>query len=417
MQTWTRNATVLPTVMVMDKSTIDIKSTGILRKEIAVPYSKTHFIGIDPAIMKDLYVFITVKNKQGKRNTDSFIQNLQFASDEDLYLLGNLNDEWRGKTNLGQCMQSELSNSLKVSNEAESKISGFGRIYQESSIVTREAPGNGTLDSSNFGVRAPPLGSTVLTLPGPWILAGAGSFHPCEFLMSLHFKKWLQAFHQEMDGDGQETADWDKYPAKEFDFLVSKEVQQWSRENTVGPALYAQKPQNVQVSSLASICEVQPLPCGFTPHAPTSETRVAKAVDKGEYQGHLSVLYALSQFKFTCVHLPIGASEEPPPTHTLLKKKQVKQKAESLTTQLKIMASQWNELRDHLILGTEGSLDYRTRPYHRPNCFYEKVKMEHKQVMSDLQRLKNDNRDASEKFRELTEEKGFYWVLASLLLQ
>ncbi|KAL6083318.1 hypothetical protein STEG23_007309 [Scotinomys teguina] len=102
-------------------------------------------------------------------------------------------------------------------------------------------------------------------------------------LASLFLDTFFNKF-QEMDGDGQETADWDKYPAKEFDFLVSKEVQQWSRENTVGPALYAQKPQNVQVSSLASICEVQPLPCGFTPHAPTSETRVAKAVDKGEYQ-------------------------------------------------------------------------------------------------------------------------------------
>ncbi|KAL6081755.1 hypothetical protein STEG23_016837, partial [Scotinomys teguina] len=54
------------------------------------------------------------------------------------------------------------------------------------------------------------------------------------------------------------------------------------------------------------------------------------------------------------------------------------------------------------------SYELWTRPYHRPSCFYEKVKMEHKQVMSDLQRLKNDNRDASEKFRELTEEKGFY---------
>ncbi|KAL6084342.1 hypothetical protein STEG23_004558, partial [Scotinomys teguina] len=50
----------------------------------------------------------------------------------------------------------------------------------------------------------------------------------------------------------------------------------------------------------------------------------------------------------------------------------------------------------------------RTRPYRRLNCFYEKVKMEHKQVISDLQSLKNDNRDASEKFRVLTEEKGFY---------
>ncbi|KAL6084388.1 hypothetical protein STEG23_029612 [Scotinomys teguina] len=57
---------------------------------------------------------------------------------------------------------------------------------------------------------------------------------------------------------------------------------------------------------------------------------------------------------------------------------------------------------------TDCHVTRRTRPYHRPSCFYEKVKMEHKQVMSDLQRLKNDNRDASEMFRELTEEKGFY---------
>ncbi|KAL6084284.1 hypothetical protein STEG23_030591 [Scotinomys teguina] len=51
---------------------------------------------------------------------------------------------------------------------------------------------------------------------------------------------------------------------------------------------------------------------------------------------------------------------------------------------------------------TDCHVTRRTRPY------YEKVKMEHKQVMSDLQRLKNDNRDASEMFRELTEEKGSY---------
>ncbi|KAL6084278.1 hypothetical protein STEG23_030585, partial [Scotinomys teguina] len=114
--------------------------------------------------------------------------------------------------------------------------------------------------------------------------------------LQLDLSRSSQIFNNnlsEMDGDGQETADWDKYPAKEFDFLVSKEVAAVEpRENTVG-----------------------------------------------------------------------------------------------------------------------------TRPYHRPNCFYEKVKMEHKQVMSDLQRLKNDNRDASEKFRELTEEKGFYCVLNGLHLQ
>ncbi|KAL6085155.1 hypothetical protein STEG23_003699, partial [Scotinomys teguina] len=102
-------------------------------------------------------------------------------------------------------------------------------------------------------------------------------------LASLFLDIFFNKF-QEMDGDGQETAHWDKYLAKEFDFLVSKEV-----AAVEPPALYAQKPQNVQVSSLASICEVQPLPCGFTPHAPTSETRVAKAVDKGEYQPRGSV--------------------------------------------------------------------------------------------------------------------------------
>ncbi|KAL6083921.1 hypothetical protein STEG23_037998, partial [Scotinomys teguina] len=50
------------------------------------------------------------------------------------------------------------------------------------------------------------------------------------------------------------------------------------------PALYAQEPQNVQVRSPASICQVQTPPCGFAPPAPTSGTLVAKAVDKGEYQ-------------------------------------------------------------------------------------------------------------------------------------
>ncbi|KAL6083314.1 hypothetical protein STEG23_007305 [Scotinomys teguina] len=63
---------------------------------------------------------------------------------------------------------------------------------------------------------------------------------------------------------------------------------------------------------------------------------------------------------------------------------------------------------------TDRHVTHRTRHYHRPNWFY-KVRMKHKQIMSDLQRLKNDNRDASEKFRELTEEKGFYWYTKNAL--
>ncbi|XP_036031867.1 nucleoporin GLE1-like, partial [Onychomys torridus] len=50
-------------------------------------------------------------------------------------------------------------------------------------------------------------------------------------------------------------------------------------------------------------------------------------------------------------------SKEPPPTPTCLTKRQVKQKVESLTTQLQVMTAQRNDLRDRLILVTEGSLD------------------------------------------------------------
>ncbi|XP_076400422.1 disks large homolog 5-like isoform X3 [Peromyscus maniculatus bairdii] len=109
-----------------------------------------------------------------------------------------------------------------------------------------------------------------------------------------------------------------------------------------------------------------------------------------------------------------GASKEPPPTPTRLSKRQVKQKVESLTTQLQVMTAQRNDLRDRLILVTEGSLD--NRPYHRPNPFYEKLKMEHQQVMSDLQNFENENWEASQKLSELTKEKVFLCDLQSRLL-
>ncbi|XP_076400450.1 uncharacterized protein LOC102928215 [Peromyscus maniculatus bairdii] len=51
------------------------------------------------------------------------------------------------------------------------------------------------------------------------------------------------------------------------------------------------------------------------------------------------------------------ASKEPPLTPTRLSKRQVKHKVESLTTQLQVMTAQRNDLRDRLILVTEGSLD------------------------------------------------------------
>ncbi|XP_036032155.1 disks large homolog 5-like, partial [Onychomys torridus] len=107
-------------------------------------------------------------------------------------------------------------------------------------------------------------------------------------------------------------------------------------------------------------------------------------------------------------------SKEPPPTPTCLTKRQVKQKVESLTTQLQVMTAQRNDLRDRLILVTEGSLD--KRPYHSPNPFYEHLKMEHQQVLSDLQNFENENMEVSQKLSELTKENVFLRDLQSRLL-
>ncbi|XP_052589602.1 disks large homolog 5-like [Peromyscus californicus insignis] len=78
------------------------------------------------------------------------------------------------------------------------------------------------------------------------------------------------------------------------------------------------------------------------------------------------------------------------------------------------MTTQRNDLRDRLILVTEGSLD--NRPYHRLNPFWENIKMEHQQVMSDLQNFENENLEASQKLCELTKDKVFLCDLQSRLL-
>lgn len=76
-------------------------------------------------------------------------------------------------------------------------------------------------------------------------------------------------------------------------------------------------------------------------------------------QGGLSILYALSLYKFTYGHPPTGAAECKPSSPTLLTKKQMSKEMERLTTQLPLMTSKRNELRDLLILISEGSLDIR----------------------------------------------------------
>ncbi|EGW08690.1 Disks large-like 5 [Cricetulus griseus] len=105
---------------------------------------------------------------------------------------------------------------------------------------------------------------------------------------------------------------------------------------------------------------------------------------------------------------------EPSSQPALLTKKQVKEEMERLTMELQLMTSQRNELRDLLLFISDGTVD--NRPYHKPNPFYEKLKIEHKQVICELKIFENENTEASEKLSELTKETVFYRGLHSRLL-
>ncbi|XP_075843469.1 disks large homolog 5-like [Microtus pennsylvanicus] len=94
--------------------------------------------------------------------------------------------------------------------------------------------------------------------------------------------------------------------------------------------------------------------------------------------------------------------------------KQMQKEMERLTRELQLMTSQRNELRDHVIFITEGKVD--DRPYHPPNPLNEKVKLQHKQALSALKRLEDENTEASEKLSELTMETVLYRGLHSRLL-
>ncbi|XP_040603797.1 disks large homolog 5-like [Mesocricetus auratus] len=108
------------------------------------------------------------------------------------------------------------------------------------------------------------------------------------------------------------------------------------------------------------------------------------------------------------------AAMEPSSQPTLLTKKQVKKEMGRLNRELQLVTSQRNALRDRLLSITEGNVE--NRPYHRPNPSYEKLKMEHKEVMAELQSLQNKNTEASGKLDDLVKETGFYRGLHSRLL-
>ncbi|XP_040596992.1 disks large homolog 5-like isoform X1 [Mesocricetus auratus] len=109
------------------------------------------------------------------------------------------------------------------------------------------------------------------------------------------------------------------------------------------------------------------------------------------------------------------AAVEPSTTSSLVTKKEMNEKMEGMSKQLDQLAMETKELRDCLISITEGCPDDRSMPYHRPKPFYENLQMEHKQVMDDLQRLQNENKEALERFYEITEESLFYCNLQQQL--
>ncbi|XP_075806259.1 disks large homolog 5-like [Microtus pennsylvanicus] len=108
-----------------------------------------------------------------------------------------------------------------------------------------------------------------------------------------------------------------------------------------------------------------------------------------------------------------NAAMEPKSHPMLLTKKQMKQEVERLTTELQLITSQRNERQDHLTFISEDTTE--NRPYHKPNPFYEKLKLEHAQVMSELRTLEADYTETSEKFSELTKETVFYQMSGRLV--
>nr|XP_042126079.1 uncharacterized protein LOC102928215 isoform X2 [Peromyscus maniculatus bairdii] len=129
-------------------------------------------------------------------------------------------------------------------------------------------------------------------------------------------------------------------------------------------------------------------------------------------QGDLFSMSLHKACSLVFIHLPTGASKEPPPTPTRLSKRQVKHKVESLTTQLQVMTAQRNDLRDRLILVTEGSLDnsdLQSRLLMEQSQLKKKLDMLRqekenlledwvllKQHLGDLQVLNNDQEDSSD---------------------
>ncbi|ERE87701.1 putative disks large-like protein [Cricetulus griseus] len=141
------------------------------------------------------------------------------------------------------------------------------------------------------------------------------------------------------------------------------------------------------------------------------ETSDMKIQQQQVYLGLRSSRYVFTSAKITSGTTNARSAIEQPSKPMLLHKKYLLKEMESITMDLQLMTSQRNELRDRLLFINEGN-----RPYHKPNPFYEKLKLEHKQIMWELKIFENENTEASKKLSELTEERVFYRGLHSRIL-
>ncbi|XP_032279442.1 disks large homolog 5 isoform X3 [Phoca vitulina] len=107
-----------------------------------------------------------------------------------------------------------------------------------------------------------------------------------------------------------------------------------------------------------------------------------------------------------------GKAPSPPP---LLTDRQVNEKVENLSIQLRLMTRERNELRKRLAFATHGTT-FDKRPYHRLNPDYERLKTQCVRAMSDLQSLQKQHTSALKRCEEVAKETDFYHTLHSRLL-
>ncbi|XP_015447753.1 disks large homolog 5 isoform X3 [Pteropus alecto] len=107
-----------------------------------------------------------------------------------------------------------------------------------------------------------------------------------------------------------------------------------------------------------------------------------------------------------------GKAPSPPP---LLTDRQVNEKVENLSIQLRLVTRERNELRKRLAFATHGTT-FDKRPYHRLNPDYERLKIQCVRAMSDLQSLQNQHTNALKRCEEVAKETDFYHTLHSRLL-